>query len=63
MIKITIYLQNGRTVSAYLKRRQYDFLMEQVKTLTWWLKVRRWVRKQLNKIKYKEVRKDEWIKR
>ena len=26
MIKITLYLQNGKTISAYLKKRQYNYL-------------------------------------
>lgn len=63
MVKITIYLQNGKTVSAYLKRRQYDFLIGQIKGLTWWLRIKRWGRKQLNRIKYKEVGKNNWVRR
>lgn len=53
MIKITIYLQNGRMVSAYLKKRQYDYLTGQMKGLTDWMRFKRWMRKQLNRIKYK----------
>ncbi len=26
MIKVTLYLQNGKTISAYLKKRQYNYL-------------------------------------
>ncbi len=26
MIKVTLYLPNGKTISAYLKKRQYNYL-------------------------------------
>ena len=28
MVNIIIYLANGKTVKAYLKRRQYDYLTD-----------------------------------
>ncbi len=31
MIKVTLYLQNGKTISAFLKKRQYVYLTGNVR--------------------------------
>ncbi len=41
MIKITIYLQNGRVISAYLKKRQYKTLTGEFRRFSLWQRIKR----------------------
>ncbi len=58
MIKISIYLQNGRVISGYLKKRQYNSLIGQIRLkLPLKKRIKKWIRWPWFKSKSKEERR------
>ena len=71
-VKVDVVFPNGVVVPARIKYRHMKriFIQKESHIKSWYqflkkyfLKAWRWVKKQLNRIKYREVEKNRWVRR
>ncbi len=63
-VKVDIVFPNGVVVPARIKYRHAKrIFIQKESTIEPFYKVLRWIKKQLNRIRYKEVEKNRWVRR